>query len=87
MSVRRVIAGVATVGLVIYAAVMIICSGVVGWCILVGGLAHREQSFRAEGAGAGLAASIVVRRGSAGTFGSNRAEGPVGVDPALPVAG
>ena len=27
----------------IYAAVMIICNGVVGVCVLVGGLAHREQ--------------------------------------------
>jgi Ca2+:H+ antiporter len=44
----------------IYAAVMIICTGVVGLCILLGGLAHREQSFRVEGAGAGLAALIVL---------------------------
>ena len=44
----------------LYAAVMIICTGVVGLCILVGGLAHREQTFRAEGAGPGLAALIVL---------------------------
>jgi Ca2+:H+ antiporter len=44
----------------IYAAVMIICNGVVGTCILVGGLAHHEQTFRVEGAGAGLAALIVM---------------------------
>lgn len=44
----------------IYAAVMIICNGVVGICVLVGGLAHREQTFRVEGAGAGLAALIVM---------------------------
>jgi Ca2+:H+ antiporter len=44
----------------IYAAVMIICTGVVGICILVGGLAHREQAFRVEGIGAGLAALIVM---------------------------
>ena len=44
----------------IYAAVMIICTGVVGICILLGGLAHREQTFRVEGAGAGLAALIVL---------------------------
>jgi Ca2+:H+ antiporter len=44
----------------IYAAVMIICTGVVGLCVLVGGLAHREQKFRVEGAGAGLAALIVM---------------------------
>jgi len=44
----------------IYAAVMIICNGVVGLCVLVGGLAHREQAFRVEGASAGLAALIVL---------------------------
>jgi len=44
----------------IYAAVMIICTGVVGICILLGGLAHREQTFRVEGAGPGLAALIVM---------------------------
>jgi Ca2+:H+ antiporter len=44
----------------IYAAVMIICNGVVGICILLGGLAHREQTFRVEGAGGGLAALIVM---------------------------
>jgi Ca2+:H+ antiporter len=44
----------------IYAAVMIICTGVVGICILLGGLAHREQTFRVEGTGAGLAALIVM---------------------------
>jgi Ca2+:H+ antiporter len=44
----------------IYAAVMIICNGVVGLCILLGGLVHREQTFRVEGAGAGLAALIVM---------------------------
>ena len=44
----------------IYAAVMIICNGVVGLCLLLGGLAHREQTFRVEGAGAGLAALVVM---------------------------
>ena len=44
----------------IYAAVMIICNGVVGACVLVGGLVHREQTFRVEGSGAGLAALIAV---------------------------
>src|SRR5262245_33401912 len=43
-----------------YSAVMIICNGVVGLCVLLGGLAHREQTFRVEGAGAGLAALIVM---------------------------
>ena len=44
----------------IYATVMLICTGVVGLCVLVGGLAHHEQSFRVEGAGSGLAALIVM---------------------------
>ena len=44
----------------LYAAVMIICNGVVGICILVGGIAHGEQTFRVEGAGGGLAALIAM---------------------------
>jgi Ca2+:H+ antiporter len=44
----------------LYAAVMIICTGVVGLCLLLGALAHREQTFRVEGAGAGLAALFVL---------------------------
>jgi Ca2+:H+ antiporter len=44
----------------IYSAVMIICTGVVGLCVLLGGIAHHEQTFRVEGAGAGLAALIVM---------------------------
>jgi Ca2+:H+ antiporter len=40
----------------IYATVMIISSGVIGTCLLLGGLRHREQSFRIEGAGPALAA-------------------------------
>ena len=39
---------------------MIICNGVVGLCILVGGLVHHEQSFRVEGSSAGLAALIAL---------------------------
>jgi Ca2+:H+ antiporter len=40
----------------IYATVMIISSGVIGVCVLLGGLRHREQTFRIEGAGPALAA-------------------------------
>jgi Ca2+:H+ antiporter len=40
----------------IYSAVMIICNGVVGICVLLGGLHHREQSLRIEGTYTGLAA-------------------------------
>jgi len=44
----------------IFAAVMIICTGVVGLCLLLGAFAHSEQTFRVEGAGAGFAALIVM---------------------------
>src|SRR5580765_233671 len=44
----------------VYAAIMIICSGVVGLCILVGGLRHREQSFTLEGASSALTALITL---------------------------
>jgi len=44
----------------IFSAVMIICNGVVGICILVGGIRHREQSFRVEGAGPALAALVAL---------------------------
>jgi Ca2+:H+ antiporter len=44
----------------IYAAVMIITTGVVGICILVGGLRHHEQSFRLEGASSALAALVAL---------------------------
>jgi Ca2+:H+ antiporter len=40
----------------IFSAVMITCNGVLGLCLLVGGLRHHEQSFRIEGAGSGMAA-------------------------------
>ncbi len=40
----------------IYAALMIILNGVVGVCLLVGGLRHGVQSFRVEGSSSGLAA-------------------------------
>ena len=44
----------------IFAAIMIICNGVVGICLLVGGLRHREQTFRLEGVNAALAALIAM---------------------------
>ena len=40
----------------IYAALMVILNGVVGVCLLVGGLRHGVQSFRVEGSNSGLAA-------------------------------
>src|SRR4029450_8133575 len=44
----------------VYAAVMIICTGVIGVCVLAGALRHHEQSFRPEGAGTGVAALVTL---------------------------
>ena len=44
----------------IFSAVMIICNGVVGLCLVVGGLRHYEQTFRIEGATSSLAALIAL---------------------------
>ncbi|CAD5373142.1 Putative ionic transporter y4hA [Rubrivivax sp. A210] len=44
----------------LYATVMIICNGVIGACLLVGGLRHREQSFQVAGTGPALAALVVL---------------------------
>jgi Ca2+:H+ antiporter len=44
----------------VFAAVMILVNGVVGLSLLVGGLRHREQSFRTEGAGPALAALLAL---------------------------
>src|SRR6188474_3289146 len=39
----------------VFAAVMIVCNGIVGLCLLWGGARHREQGFQVHGAGAALA--------------------------------
>jgi len=44
----------------IFSAVMIICNGVVGLCLVVGGLRHHEQTFRIEGATSSLAALVAM---------------------------
>jgi Ca2+:H+ antiporter len=44
----------------VFSALMIIVNGVVGLCLVVGGLRHREQSFRTEGAGPALAALFAL---------------------------
>jgi Ca2+:H+ antiporter len=44
----------------IFSAIMIICNGVVGLCLLFGGIKHHEQSFRLEGATSALAALIAL---------------------------
>jgi Ca2+:H+ antiporter len=44
----------------VFSALMIIVNGVVGLCLVVGSLRHREQSFRTEGAGPALAALVAL---------------------------
>ena len=42
----------------VFAAVMIVCNGIVGLCLLAGGLRHREQVFQFQGAQAAL--SVII---------------------------
>jgi Ca2+:H+ antiporter len=44
----------------VFAAVMIVCNGIVGLCLLVGGVRHREQGFQFQGAQAALSVLIVL---------------------------
>ncbi len=44
----------------IFSAIMIICNGVVGLCLLAGGLRHHVQSFHIEGANSGFAALVTL---------------------------
>lgn len=39
----------------VFAAIMICCNGIVGLCLLVGGIHHHEQGFRLQGASSALA--------------------------------
>jgi Ca2+:H+ antiporter len=39
----------------VFAAVMIVCGGIVGTCLLLGGARYHEQGFQVQGAGAALA--------------------------------
>ena len=39
----------------VFAAIMIVCNGIVGLCLLLGGLRHVRQTFQLEGASAALA--------------------------------
>ncbi len=44
----------------IFSAIMIICNGVVGLCLLLGSLRHHEQAFHIEGANTALATVIAL---------------------------
>lgn len=61
----------------LFAAIMIICNGVVGLSLLVGGWHHREQVFRVQGIGPALAALLALSTLSLvlPTFTTSSAEG------------
>jgi len=44
----------------VFAAVMIILNGIIGVCLLVGGVRHREQTFSLDGVSAALAALATI---------------------------
>ncbi len=44
----------------VFAAVMIACNGIVGLCLLAGGVRHHEQGFQLEGASAALAVLVAL---------------------------
>jgi Ca2+:H+ antiporter len=44
----------------VFAAVMIVCNGIVGVCLLWGGARHREQGFQVQGASAALAVLVAL---------------------------
>jgi Ca2+:H+ antiporter len=44
----------------VFSTVMIICNGVVGLCLLLGGLRHHEQAFRIQGASSAMACLIAL---------------------------
>jgi Ca2+/H+ antiporter len=62
-----IVVGLITIGLAgsVFAAVMIILNGIIGLCLLVGGIMHREQSFSLDGVSAALVAlgTLVLRTG------------------------
>jgi Ca2+:H+ antiporter len=44
----------------VFSAVMIVCNGIVGLCLLAGGMRHREQAFQLQGANAALVVLIAL---------------------------
>jgi len=55
--------GAETAGLArdtLFAAVMIVCNGIIGICLLAGGVRHREQGFQLRGANAALSVLIAL---------------------------
>ena len=86
-----IIGGAESVGLprdTVFAAVMIVCNGIVGLCLLVGGVKHFEQGFQLRGASAALAvlASLTTLTMVVPNFTTSK-PGPVFSHPQLLFAG
>jgi Ca2+:H+ antiporter len=72
----------------VFAAVMIVCNGIVGICLLLGGMRHRVQGFQVEGASAALAvlAALTILTLVVPNF-TTSAAGPMFSTPQLVFAG
>src|SRR3569623_3077309 len=44
----------------VFAAIMIVCNGIVGGCLLMGGARHHEQGFQLQGARAALVVQVAM---------------------------
>jgi Ca2+:H+ antiporter len=44
----------------VFAAVMIVCNGIIGLCLLAGGVLHREQGFQLQGTNAALSVLVAL---------------------------
>jgi len=63
VSMMMITGGTDTAGLArdtVFAAVMIVCNGIIGLCLLAGGVRHREQDFQFQGAQAALSVLIAL---------------------------
>jgi Ca2+:H+ antiporter len=72
----------------VFAALMITCNGVIGLCLLVGGLRHHVQEFHPEGAGGALSVLATLATASLvlPTF-TESSSGPTFTGPQLAFAG
>jgi Ca2+:H+ antiporter len=71
----------------VFAAVMIVCNGIVGLCLLTGGMRHREQGFQLHGASAALAVLAALTILTLILPNATSAPGPVFTTPQLVFAG
>ena len=72
----------------VFSAIMICCNGILGLCLLLGGIRHREQAFHLEGASVALAVlgSLAILSLVLPNF-TTSAPGPVWSPPQLAFAG